>query len=44
MVDFRVEASQVEAVQDVFLVDFAKVLVPFGRQEPGDPGYQSTSV
>jgi uncharacterized caspase-like protein len=41
--DLAVEASKVEAVEDVVLVDFCKVLVAFGREEPGDPATPSAS-
>lgn len=32
-----VQSGQVEAIQDVVLVDFHKVFIPLGRQEPSDP-------
>jgi hypothetical protein len=37
VLDLRVQSSQVEAVQDVFLVYLAKVFVALGAQEPIDP-------
>lgn len=37
VLDLRVQSSQVEAVQDVLLVDLAKVFVALGAQEPVDP-------
>ena len=36
--NFAVQASQIEAIKDVFIVDFAEVLVPFSAQEPRYPG------
>lgn len=37
VLDLRVQSSQVEAVQDVLLVDLAKVFIALGAQEPVDP-------
>ena len=36
--NFAVQASQIEAIKDVFIVDFAEVFVPFSAQEPRYPG------
>ena len=36
-----VQSRQVEAIQDVVLVDLHEVLVTLGRQEPSDPAVRS---
>jgi hypothetical protein len=36
--DFGVEASEIEAVENVILLDFAKIFVTLGGEEPGYPG------
>ena len=35
--DFGVQSGEVEPVEDVVIFYFAKVLVAFGREKPGDP-------
>ena len=35
--NFRVEARQIEAVEDVFFLDLAEVLVSFGGKKPRNP-------
>jgi hypothetical protein len=35
---FGVEASEIEAVENVILLDFAKIFVTLGGEEPGNPG------
>lgn len=37
VLDFGVQACEVEAIEDVVFFDFAKVFVPLGGKEPGDP-------
>jgi hypothetical protein len=36
--DFGIEASEIEAVEDVILLYLAKVLITLGGEEPGYPG------
>jgi hypothetical protein len=38
VLDFGIEASEVEAIEDVILLDFTKILVSLGGKEPGYPG------
>jgi hypothetical protein len=38
VLDFGVEAGEVEPVKNVVLFYFAKVLVSLGREEPRNPG------
>lgn len=38
MMHFSIQTSKVEPVENVFFVDFAKVLVAFRAEEPGNPG------
>ena len=35
---FGIEASEVESIEDVILLNFTKILVSFGREKPGYPG------
>lgn len=37
VLNFCVETGEIETIEDVVFVDFAKVLVAFGGEEPGDP-------
>lgn len=37
MMYLAVEAGEIEAIEYVFFVDLAEVLVALGRQEPSDP-------
>lgn len=36
---FIVKTRQIEAIEDKVFIDFAKVFIAFGRQEPGYPLY-----
>ena len=35
--DFGVQPRQIEAIENVFLLNFTKVFVTLGRKEPRDP-------
>lgn len=41
VLDFGVEAGEIEPVEDVIFFYFAEIFVPLGREEPRYPGTRS---